>query len=145
MRTLNKNKQTMYYSLQVGKVPIYETDEDGNVIYYKDNDGNSYPLESGEAPVEYEKPVKFRGNIAMSGGEAQAKEYGLSIADYDAVIIVDTGALPVVQGTRIWHKSKVEYKDSDESIPDENTADYSVVKVSENINVAKYILKAIVK
>lgn len=145
MRTQNKNKQTMYYSLQAGKVPIYQTDEDGNVIYYKDNDGNSYPLESGEFTVGYEKPVQFRANISMSGGEAQAKEYGLSIADYDAVIIADAGTLPIALGTRIWHKSTIGYKNTEETIPDENTADYSVVKVSESINITKYMLKALGK
>lgn len=135
----------MFYALQNGQTPVYQTDEDGNILYYEDSEGNSYPLETGEMTVGYEKPVMFEANIAMSGGEAQAQEYGLSVADYDAVIIADARTFPIALGTRIWHTSAVGYKDVAETIPDESTADYSVVKVSQSINSTKYILKAIVK
>ena len=32
MRLLEKNKQNLKYALQVGEVPVYERDEDGNII-----------------------------------------------------------------------------------------------------------------
>lgn len=145
MRLMNKNKQLMYYSLQNDQTPVYETDENGNIIYYTDYDGNKIPLETGDKTIGYGKPVAFKANISMSGGEAEAKEYGLSVADYDAVIVADVNRFPVALGAKIWHKSKPGYKDAEETVTDENTADYSVVKVSESINVVKYILKAVVK
>lgn len=145
MRTLKKNKQKMFYALQNGQVPIYETDEEGNVIYYKDNDGNSYPLETGEYKVGYEKAVEFSSNLAMSGGEAEAQEYGLSIGDYDATCVCEKNAYPIVEGSLVWQKSKVGYKNSTNTVIEPNSADYRVVKVSESLNVVKYVLKAIVK
>ena len=71
MRLLEKNKQNLKYALQVGEVPVYERDEDGNIIYIE-IDGQKVPVETGEMEIGYSKPVDFRGNIAMSGGEAEA-------------------------------------------------------------------------
>ena len=48
LRTLKKNKQKMYYALQVGEVPIYETDEYGNIIY---TDGGTL-IETGEYEIK---------------------------------------------------------------------------------------------
>lgn len=142
---LASNQQKMYYALQIGQVPIYETDEDGNIIYYEDNEGNSYPLETGEYEVGYTEAVEFFSNLAMAGGEAEAQEYGLSIGDYNATCICSKSAYPIVESSLIWNKSDVGYKDNDEMIIDPLTADYSVIKVSESLNFVKYVLKAIVK
>ena len=68
MMTLASNKQSMKYSLQGERVPIYETDENGNIIYYTDSDGNKIPMETGEYTTGYSQPVSCDGNIAMSGG-----------------------------------------------------------------------------
>ena len=49
---LEINKQKMSYSQQSGKVPVYVTDDDGNIEYssYTDSDGNViYYLERNEA------------------------------------------------------------------------------------------------
>ena len=45
--TLASNKQSMKYSLQGERIPIYETDENGNIIYYEDSGGNKIPMETG--------------------------------------------------------------------------------------------------
>ena len=74
MMTLQSNKQAMKYSLQGGRVPIYETDENGNIVYYTDSDGNQIPMETGEYTTGYSQPVSFFGNIAMSGGEVDFVE-----------------------------------------------------------------------
>ncbi len=70
MRLLEKNKQNLKYALQVGEVPVYERDEDGNIIYIE-VDGQKVPVETGETEPGYSNPIDFRGNIAMSGGEAE--------------------------------------------------------------------------
>lgn len=59
MMTLASNKQSMKYSLQGERVPIYETDENGNIIYYEDSDGNKIPMETGEYTTGYSHPVSF--------------------------------------------------------------------------------------
>lgn len=147
MRTLRKNKQKMYYAVPTGKrIPIYELDSDGHrIISYTDNDGNVYYADSGETTPEYDSPVEFSANIALSGGEAEAQEFGLSTADYNAVIVADVGKFPIKNGTLIWHESEVKYKDADNTMLDDKSADYMVLKVSTSLNVVRYVLKAVVK
>lgn len=155
MRTLNKNKQEMYYSLLGAEQEIYVLDDDGNRISdYTDNDGIEYYRT--EKVVLYTPPVKFYGNIAMSGGEARMVEYGLNQDQYEAILIAMLGELPVTETSKIWLKSKpkttlMEYwfVGNDEKIimevPDEFSADYSIIKIDESKNSVTYILKQIVK
>ena len=145
MRTLRRNQQSMKYALQIGEVPIYQTDEDGNIIYYEDSEGNKIPLETGGTEIGYSEPVSFFASIAMSGGEAEAQEYGLSVSDYNATLLCQKCAYPIVEGSLIWTKSEVGYKDTNNEIIDPISADYEVIKVSESLNFVKYVLKAVVK
>lgn len=170
MRTLEKNKQKMKYALQIARIPIYVTDENGKIIYdsyidsegnkipYLDANGNKIPLDTGKKEIIYSTPKDFKANISMSGGEAEAKEYGLSIADYEAVLNYSRGAFPLVEGALIWTKSKVEYKyggkeiefDTDNGkiktkVPIPTSADYMVLKTPKSINEEKAILKALNK
>lgn len=145
MRLLRKNMQPMKYSLQDGRVPIYETDIDGNIIYYEDNEGNKIPLKTGEYETVYSAPVDFMGNISMSGGEAEAKEFGMDIGDFDAVIILEKDAIPITETSIIWHTSPVKYKDEQNTIVDSKSADYAVKRVSPSLNFTKVLLQRIVK
>lgn len=170
MRTLEKNKQKMKYALQIAESPIYETDENGNIKYdsytdidgneipYLDNNGNQIPLDTGEKEIIYSIPKDFKANISMSGGEAEAKEYGLSTADFEAVANYSRGEFPLIEGALIWLESKVEYKYGGEEIevetdngivktkvPVPTSADYMVLKTPKSINEEKAILKAVNK
>lgn len=157
MRTLLKNQQKMRYAIQIGEVPIYNRDEngeiiyesyedsEGNIIYILDDDGNKIPQETGEYEIGYSNVVEFLSSIAMSGGEAEAQEFGLSISDYNATLLCEKNAVPIVEGSLIWTKSEVGYKDAGNTVVDGNTADYRVIKVSESLNFVKYVLKALVK
>lgn len=170
MRTLAKNKQKMKYALQIAEIPIYVTDENGNIEYdsytdsegnkipYLDESGNKIPLDSGEKEIVYSTPKDFKANISMSGGEAEAKEYGLSTADYEAVLNYSRGAFPLVEGALIWFESKVEYKYGGQEIevetdngkvktkvPIPESADFMVLKTPKSINEEKAILKAVNK
>lgn len=140
MRTLAKNKQKMYYALLDREMPVYERDADGNIIYYTDADGNKIPLETGETELGYSELVEFFGNIAMSGGESEAVEYGIDVSAYDATLIVDKNAIPISETSLIWLESSVGYKDTDKTIIDQNSADYKVLEVKPSLNVSKYIL-----
>lgn len=142
--TLNANKQKLYYANQDKIVPIYETDEDGNIIYYEDSDGNEYPLETGMTKVVYGEPVEFKGNIALSSsGEAQSVEYGLDMSSYSSVLVLDKGLIPLKESSLIWYENEPR-NDKDGNV-DEESADYRVVKVSPSINVDKYLLEKVVK
>ena len=142
MRTLNKNKQKMKYSIKGERKPIYETDSDGNIIYYEDEEGNRIPIETGSYTSGWSVPEDFKGNIAMSGGEVEAREFGLSVADYDAVLVLDKNEVPLEEGSLIWHEKEVKFKADGEV--DTTSADYTVKKVANSLNSAKYVLKAVV-
>ncbi len=144
MRLLEKNKQDLKYALQVGEVPIYERDEEGNIIYIE-VDGQKVPVETGETEVGYAKPVDFRGNIAMSGGEAEAKSFGVDISEYDAILLMEKDRIPIDETSLIWHMSEVKYADEQNTIVDKKSADYTVKRVQPSLNFTRYLLKRIVK
>lgn len=159
MRTLRKNSQKMYYALQIGTVPIYQTGEDGNILYYEDSEGNKIPLETGDEDIIFSTPQPFMANISESGGESTALEYGLSPEDYTAVLVIAKNAVPLVEGALIWANSKPEYKYGGEEVtyeidgkevtttaPEQTSADYMVKKVPKMpLNFAKILLDAVVK
>lgn len=174
MRTLRRNQQSMYYALQIGEVPIYARDNDGNIIYqsytdsdgneifYLDDDGNKIPMDTGESMIIYGTPQEFNANIAESGGEAEAQTFGLSVADYEAVALCEKGAYPIVIGSLVWRDSKpkceydhevpfeIENADGEKvtvysTVPEETSADYRVIKTPTSLNFTRAILKAIVK
>lgn len=174
MRTLRKNTQRMYYALQIGEVPIYARDNDGNIIYqsytdsdgneifYLDDNGNKIPMDTGESMIIYGTPQEFDANIAESGGEAEAQTFGLSVADYEAVALYEKGACPIVIGALVWRDSEpkceydhevpfeIENADGEKitvysTVPEEASADYRVIKTPTSLNFTRAILKAIVK
>lgn len=147
---LDINKQAMKYSLQGQTVTIYERDEDGNILYYTDSDGNPYLDDNGnkipkvlEEKTGFSEPVDFKANIAFSGGEAQTKEYGFDTADFDAVLLTDKEKYPLQKGDLIWLDNEPTY--TDEGLIDETTADFTVVGVKPALKSTKYMLKATVK
>ena len=136
--------QPMKYSLQDGRVPIYERDENGDIVYIE-VDGKKIPVETGEYETGYSAPVDFMGNISMSGGEAEAKEFGMDIGDFDAVIVLEKDAVPITETSIIWHTSPVKYKDEQNTIVDSKSADYAVKRVSPSLNFTKVLLQRIIK
>lgn len=150
---LEINKQKMKCSRQEQHITIYETDDDGNIIYegYTDSEGNFTPYldsEGNKIPrikdeyVGYSLPVDFRANISFSGGEARAEEYGFNVADFDAVMIADRNKFPFDKGDIIWFDSEVGYKDEDKAHVDELTSDFTIVDVKPSLTSTKYVLKA---
>lgn len=144
MRLLEKNKQNLKYAFQVGEVPIYERDESGNIVYIE-VDGQKVPVETGETEVGYSNPIDFKGNIAMSGGEAEAKSFGVDISEYDAILLMEKDRIPINETSLIWHTSEVQYTDEQNTVVDRKSADYSIKRVQPSLNFTRYLLKRIVK
>lgn len=128
MMTLESNKQKMFYSLQCKKLPIYETDDDGNIIY---DEVTGKPLETGEYTTGYSQPVPFCANINNKLNEVVWKDYGIDNSTNFAQIIASKGEFPLKAGSVIWKKTEVGYKDDDKTIIDETTADYIVKGVAD--------------
>lgn len=141
---LDINKQSMKYSQQGQRITIYEKDDDGNIKYYIDSDGNKIPM-IAEEKVGFSKPVNFRANIAFSGGEAKTEEFGFDAADYDAIMLTDKNEFPLKKGDLIWLDSEAAYIDEDTETVDETSADFTIVGVKPALKSTKYVLKAVVK
>lgn len=149
MRTLRKNQVPLKYSLQIAEIPEF--------TYYEDEDGNKYSTgikPSGKKEMVYSEPTDFLASISMSGGEAEAVEYGLSTADFEAVLITEKNAVPIKEGALIWHTSKPKLKHIEVEIddvvlngdyPEKTSADYICLKKSTSLNFDKYVLQAVNK
>lgn len=158
MRQFRKNTQSMKYALQIAEIPELEM--------YEDEDGNRYPMgakPNGKTEIVYGEPIDFRAIISMSGGEAEAVEYGLSTADYAAVMLLPLNSVPLKEGALIWHKSEPTFKHIDLDVeiddveiddvaitlngnyPIKTSADFVVMKLSPSLNVMKVILQAVNK
>lgn len=148
MRCLKKNKQKMYYSLLIGEVPIYALDAQGNKIvdYTDPTTGTVFYRETGSKKTLYSEPVMFKGNIAMSGSDVDRKEFGVSEAKYEAILVMEKGAIPITETSLLWFQTTPQTQVvNNETYADESTADYRVLKVSPSLNVDRYILDKVVK
>ena len=142
---LDINKQKMAYSLKNVRVPIYDTDEDGNIKYIT-VDGVKVPVDTGESTTGYSKPVFFYASINNKLDDVLIKEFGVDQSSNYAQIVTDKGSLPLVVGSPIWKKSAVGYKDIAKTIVDANTADYTVLGVAdEGLTVDLFLLQKNVK
>lgn len=74
----------------------------------------------------YNPPIEFKANIAGKLNDVIVRAFGADASDNHAQIVVDKGVLPFKIGTRIWLRSKVEYKDEAKTIVDGDSADYIV-------------------
>lgn len=142
MRTLRRNKQSMKYAIQNAEIPIYQTDEDGNILYYEDSEGNKIPLETGETEIGFGEPVSFLANINNKLDEVAWREYGIDNSTNYAQIVASKNVLPLKAGSIIWKKSEVGYKDEAQTIIDDTTADYVVKGVAdEGLSVGLFLLQ----
>ena len=138
---LDINKQAMKYALQGQTVTVYEKDEDGNPKFYETEDGEKIYYTHEE--IGFSEPVDFQANISFDGGEAQNKEYGFNVADFDAVLLTDRGEYPFKKGDVIWLDS--EPKKDENGLVDSTSADFTIVGVKPSLYSVKYMLKAVVK
>lgn len=129
------NKVPLYYALFDREESIYEQ--------YVTEQGDVIQVDTGETKIVYSAPVEFKGNIAESGGESQAVEFGVSVADYEAILVVSSKSLPITETSLIWQNTKPQYN-ADGTV-DGNSADYTVIKPVVSKNVGKYVLKKVVK
>lgn len=151
MQTVRRNQTKMLYSLYLSQSDVMD--------FYEDEEGNRYPIPTGEKEPVFSTPQEMRANLSMSGGEAEAREYGLSVADFSAIALYSLDAYPIVEGAYIWVNSPVIYEYEGEEIevddgkggkvwtkaPLFTSADYKVVRVADSLNFTKVILKSVNK
>lgn len=120
MRSLKRNKQTIWYANYAGRTPVYELDADGQPLI---DPQTGEKIETGDYIDGYEKPVKIEVNVSAGQGEAEADVFGVSI-NYDRVICTTDMSLPITESTLIWKETKPTYN-ADGSVNKES-ADYRV-------------------
>ena len=141
MRLCARNKQALKYALYKEKEPVYLTDDNGDVIY-EEIDGEQVPIETGSNPPHYDDPVSFKGNIQFSFGEAQARSFGVSTGDYEYVLFMRDGEIPVTETSLIFYKSEPQY---DNGVLVEKSADFRIIRVLPYLDFTAYLLKTIEK
>lgn len=142
---LDINKQKMQYALQNGRMPVYETDDEGNIKHIE-IDGEQVPVETGEYMASYEEPVSFCANISNKLSEVLIKEFGVDNSALFVQIVADKGKLPLAIGALVWKESAVGYKETSKTMLDENSADYVVKGVAdEGLTVDLFLLQKNVK
>ena len=140
---LDINKQKMKYSRQGQRIKVYERDDEGNIRYYIDGDGNKIPLIADEK-IGFSEPVEFWANISNKLSEVLVKEFGIDDSSTYVQIVTDKGYLPIKAGDMVWKKSEVGY-DSD-GLVDSTTADYICKGVAdEGLTVDLFLLQKVVK
>ncbi len=139
---LDINKQKMFYAKQIGQVPLYETDDDGNIRYIT-VDGNRIPVETGEYTTRYAEPVQFYASISNKLSEALIKEFGVDNSTNFVQIVANKDALPLSVGDLVWKRSEVKYK---AEMVDATSCDYIVKGVAdEGLTVDLFLLQKNVK
>lgn len=137
MRTLKKNEQTLYYAMYLDKIPVYATDDSGNILT---TNVDGVDVEVVEAYIQgYSEPTEFKANISFNSGETYMAEYGLDVSKYNAVINATKGKFPFTEQTIIWHKSSPAYDEHGLVRPE--SADYKVVAIKTSLNEERFILK----
>ena len=148
MRTLLRNKQTLYYALLDGTLPEYELDDQGNKIvdYVDEETGETYYVETGTNKPVYSPAVEFKGNIAFAGADLLRQEYGISDENYEAVLVLNKNQIPITETSLIWYQTNPGTKIIDDvEYADDATADYRVLRSVPSLNNDRFILAKVVK
>ena len=111
MRTLERNKQTIYYALYEGKKPL--TDEYGNP--------------TGEYEVLYSEPVLLKINVSAARGEYSTRQFG-EMENYDRILVTNDINLPISETSILWI----------DSLDTTKPHDYIVKKVAKSLNTISY-------
>ena len=158
MRNLRRNQTPMQFATYLGSAPIYQTDENEEIQYFTDTEGNRYPMKTGQYEGIYGNVEEIKANISLSNEEGNATEYGMSNADFSAILVLETN-YPVKKGDYIWVKSPVQYKyggkETEFTLKNGETiiakaavvesADYQVVGEPDSLNVGRMLLKSVNK
>lgn len=107
LRTLERNKQIIYYALFDGKEPVI--DEYGN--------------QTGEYEILYTPPTLLKINVSAARGEYSTRQFG-DTEKYDKVLMTDDLNVPITETSILWI----------DSLDTTKPHDYIVKKVAKSLN-----------
>lgn len=121
MRSLKKNKQSLWFATYSDQITIYERDENGEIVY-DEIDGELIPRIIAER-AGYSDPVLFHANISAGKGTAQEDVFGTDI-DFTRTISTTDLSLPIDTLSLVWIEHEPKFLDDGTVDPD--SADYKV-------------------
>lgn len=140
MRTPRRIRQPLIYALLKWKEPIYERDDEGNIIY-KIVNGERVPKTSGQKRDVYSDPITFYNSITGDLSENELQAFGTQ-NNAIAKMTYKREQYPFRTGTLIWKNSEVRFLD--DGTPDPTSADYRVIGVmTEGQYFWKCLLEAV--
>ena len=142
MRTLRKNKQTMYYSLYTTSTEVY--DEEGTSIrtIYDEESQESIPVSVGTLKAVYSRPVEFKASITSNLNKLHIESYGVDQSAIYSELIVPKGSVPLKIGAIIWRESPIQWEDEEKRVPLQSSSDYTVMGLlTEYLNFDFYLLQ----
>lgn len=115
MRSLGRNKRTLYYALFVDEVE--NVDEYGN--------------KTGEFTPVYGDPVELKCSISAAAGAEIAEAFG-NITEYTRTICVTDTSCPIDEKSEIWY-----------GIPPSEPHNYIVVRKADSKNGILYAIQEV--
>lgn len=115
MRTLNKNKQTIYYALYIVSTEL------------RDSNG----LRTGEKEITYSTPEALKVNVSAGRGDIDLEIFGIN-SNYTKTFVTTDLNCPIEEDTIIWF---------DEDIA--NPHNYVVVGKAKSLNSITYAIKEV--
>lgn len=122
MKSLKRNKQTIYYALYSSETPIL--DENG--------------FDTGEVDMGYSKPIELRICVSPNKGDTESTAFGTSL-DYDRTMITSE-SLGIDEQTILWVDIMPILDATGATI---TKHDYTVKKVAKSINSSQYAIKKV--
>ena len=117
MRTLVRNKQTIYYALYSTKTDTVDEYGDYN----------------GEPVASYSTPVEIKANVSASRGSADSELFGIDL-DYTRTICIEDVNCPIKEDSILWIGIT----------PDKDTKHNYIVKaVAISLNNTVYAVKEV--
>ena len=124
MRSLERNKKTLYYALYDEHIPV------------KDEYGN----ETGETTAGYHNPVKIRARVGINRGSVEEYPAGI-LLDYTRTIVSDK-KYPITETSILWVDTLPVFKQDGST---DTPPDYKVKRVNPDINVFSWDIQKQVK
>ena len=116
MRTLEINKQPMWYALYLGKEEVI--DEYGN--------------HTGVFELQYSDPVYYPVNMSESRGVASVEAFGIN-ADFDRTFVTTDMDCPIAEDSIIWFGAD----------PQTEPHNYIVYRIANSLNSITYAIRGV--
>ena len=118
MRTLNRNKQPIYYATFVSKTEIVD----------------EYENATGEYKITYSAPVKAAWNVSVVESEADIAMFGVQALD-SVVGVASRNGFPLDETSILWYGITPEIKQDGTT---DTAHNYRVVGIRPSLNTVKF-------